>query len=196
MHPAGAAGQRIRVHPHGPAPEVDGKSAPDAEMPKASRWFRGEGCGSWRVAHLLRSQRPAAAGSGRHAGSRRRAAVGAHAAPTAGSVSAAGGAPQARRRSQQRQRGGQTAAQAVNKSATRRVRRFAYCLVSGRKASPCWPNPSRRARRGQAKCAEREHREAVKARWTGKERTAVVAKPREQERTRAALHRPAAAARR
>ena len=153
--------------------KLTGKSAPDAERPKASRSFRGK-----------------AAEAGAGSAPVTTAAVGAHAAPTAGSVSAAGGAPASAQAPQQRQRGGQTAAQAVNRLQPGAYADSPIAWSAGESVTMLAEPESPRAPRPSEVRAEREHREAVKARWTeaGKERTA-----KRREATRAGAHASGAA---
>ena len=175
--------------------KLTGKSAPDAEMPKASRSFRGKaagaGAGSAPVATAaaagVAAAGSAAAGTPVAGGV---PAVGAHAAPAAGSAPAAGCAPASAQTPQQRQRGGQTATQAANRLQPGAYADSPIAWSAGESVTMLAEPESPRAPRPSEVRAEREHREAVKARWTeaGKERTA-----KHREATRAGAHASGAA---
>lgn len=161
--------------------KLTGKSAPDAEMPKASRSFRGKaaeaGAGSAPVATAAAAgvaAGSAAAGTPVAGGV---AAVGAHAATAAGSASAAGGAPASAQTPQQRQHGGQAATQAANRLQPGAYADSPIAWSAGESVTMLAEPESPRAPRPSEVRAEREHREAVKARWTeaGKRREATRA---------------------
>lgn len=169
--------------------KLTGKSAPDAEMPKASRSFRGKAAeASAGSAPVATAAAAGVAAGGTAVGAPAAgavAAVGAHAAPTAGSALAAGGAPASAQAPQQRQRGGQTATQAANRLQPGAYADSPIAWSAGESVTMLAEPESPRAPRPSAVRAEREHREAVKARWTeaSKERTA-----KRREATRAGAH--------
>ncbi len=148
--------------------KLTGKSAPDAEMPKASRSFRGG-----------KDSQVAGAGvanAGAHAAQARQAASGVVSAGQgavgvgAGTTSRAGGSSAQAQPQQQPQ---------PNRNAPGAYAAYNQVPISwaaGESVSIAAPEPEAvRAPRPSEVRAERERREAVKARWTeaGKERTAA-----------------------
>ena len=152
--------------------KLTGKSAPDAEMPKASRSFRGAEGSQVADASAVSATAGVAAAAGQDAAARAahaQRAAGIGNATSAGGPAAAGGqAPQqAQGQPSRTAPGAYTTPPAYNQ--------VPISWAAGESVSIAAPEPEAvRAPRPSEVRAERERREAVKARWTeaGKERTA------------------------